>query len=122
MADAKNKLKIDRAHRIGRFQFNKHRPVVVKFNYFQDKIDVKQRIRDKQQTTPIRVADQFPKEIQDRRRKLIPFMIKCRNEGKNVNLNYDKLYVDNRMYTADNVPDVERSIGGPTTTASATRP
>ncbi|KAH3710106.1 hypothetical protein DPMN_069573 [Dreissena polymorpha] len=83
MVDAKSKLKIDRAHRIGRFRFNKHRPVVVKFNYYHGKIDVKQRARAKKHSTPIRVADQFPKEIHDRRRKLILLMNKCRSEGKN---------------------------------------
>ena len=38
--NAKGQVKIDRAHRIGKFMHGKKRSVVVRFNYFQDKMNV----------------------------------------------------------------------------------
>ena len=86
------------------------RPIVAKFHYYGDKMEVKQRIRDKRndvtdgQGTSVRVSDQYPKVIQERRRKLIPYLVQARNARKQAVLSFDTLYIDNRRYTADNPP------------------
>ena len=107
MPEAQDSLKLDRAHRIGRYNPSKKRPIVVKFNYHQDKLSVKRRANDLLKNSDFGVSDQFPKPIQDRRRKLIPIMIKAKNEGKRAVLSYDKLYVNNVLITADSVPEPE---------------
>lgn len=57
-----------------------------------------------QQIQPkIRVSEQFPKIIQERRRVLIPAMIKAKNDGKPAYISYDKLFINNKMYTVENV-------------------
>ena len=59
--DARNKLKIDRSHRIGKKKAgnNRPRPIVVKFNYHQDREFV--RINTKKlKGTKIGISEQFP--------------------------------------------------------------
>ena len=57
----------------GLFEHDK-RPIVAKFNYYQDKLVVKKRAFDTldRSTSKFGVSDQFPKVIQDRRKSLIP--------------------------------------------------
>ena len=107
MNDATENIKIDRAHRIGRYNSDKQRPIVVKFNYHQDKLSVKRKAYELLKNSTYGVGDQFPKVIQDRRRKLVPLMIKAKNEGKRAVLSYDKLYINNVMVTADSIPEPE---------------
>ena len=108
MPDAPTTIKVDRAHRIGRFNPAKKRPIVVKFNYHQDKIVVKQKANSALRHSDFAVADQYPKPIQDRRRNLIPLLIKAKNEGKRAVLSYDKLYIDNVLVTSDANPEPEQ--------------
>lgn len=110
ITDARD-VKIDRAHRIGPFRANKTRPVVVKFNFFQDKLRVKQAANDKLKNTDYRVSEQYPKTIQDRRKTLYPAFAQARRDGKRAYLSYDKLYIDGTMYTADNLPPGAASGG-----------
>ena len=102
---------IDRAHRIGRYDYKKKRPIVTQFNYFRDKVYVKQLVQDKSESTPIRVGDQYPKPIQDRRKKLIQLLKQAKDENKRAVLSYDKLYINGKTYTADMVPPTH---AGPT--------
>ncbi len=37
-------IKIDRAHRVGHFEQGKNRPIVVKFNFYGDKLEIKNKI------------------------------------------------------------------------------
>ena len=99
--DVRTSVKIDRAHRLGSYINGKHRPIVAKFNYYQDKVSIKRAAHDKREATDIRVSDQYPKAIQDRRKLLIPELIKAKQEGKTAVLNYDKLFIDGRRYIPD---------------------
>ena len=47
--------------------------------------------------------DQFPKEIQERRRILVPIMKQFREKGKRATLSVDRLYVDGKLYLDRNV-------------------
>ena len=105
--DAPQIIKLDRAYRIGRYNPTKKRHIEAKFNFHQDKLSVKRKVNELLKHSDFGVGDQFPKAIQDRRRKLIPLMIKAKNEGKRAVLAYDKLYVNNVLMTADNVPEPE---------------
>ena len=109
MADAPATIKLDRAHRLGRYSPDKKRPIVAKFNFYQDKLSVKKQAYDLLKHSNFGVGDQFPKPIQERRRKLIPIMIKAKNDGKRAVLAYDKLYVNNVLITADSVPEPDAS-------------
>ena len=86
--------KNDTAHRIGPPKPNKTRPIVAKFNYYRDKETIKKAAGEKLTNSKFSVDDQFPKEIQQRRRKMVPILKKAQSEGKDAILVYDKLYIN----------------------------
>jgi len=47
ITDAQTTIKIERAHRIGQYNHDKKRPIVVKFNHYPDKLTVKQQAAEK---------------------------------------------------------------------------
>ena len=102
--NAADNIKSDRAHRVGHFEEGKKRPIVAKFNFYGDKLNVKANAREHLSNTSFRVGDQYPNEIQDRRRKLVPYLVQARQAGKVANLSYDTLYIDRVKYTHDHLP------------------
>ena len=68
--DAREKIKIDRSHRVGRKRDSNRKPraIVVRFNYFQDR-------------EHIRIAEQFPEEIEKIRQTLYPEMKKAKAQA-----------------------------------------
>lgn len=115
--NAHNSIKVERAHRLSpKYDMNKTRPIVVAFNHYPDKMMIKQKANELFKQNPpissddtlhpytnIRVSEQFPKVIQDRRKLLIPAMIKAKQDGKSAYISVDKLYINNKMYTVDTV-------------------
>jgi hypothetical protein len=77
--DARNKIKIDRTHRVGRKRNAQRKPraIVVKFNYFRDREFIRQNAR-KLRGTRIGIAEQFPVEIKKIRQTLYPEMKKAK--------------------------------------------
>jgi hypothetical protein len=100
--DHPENIKLDRVHRIGKFTPGKNRPIVAKFNYYPDKLTVKNVAYDKLQNTDYRVGDQFPRAVQEKRRRLIPELIKAREEGKDAVLVYDRLVIKGRRRPSGN--------------------
>ena len=98
MTNVQSTIKIDRAHRVGIYSNGKTRPIVVKFNYFQDKVNIKRLVHERSDSTDVKVSDQYPRAIQERRKTLIPELIKAKNEGKVAVLNYDKLLINGRRF------------------------
>lgn len=95
-------IKIDRAHRIGVRSVGKIRPIVAKFALSEHKSLVKAALSkiDLKQAPyngMYRVNDQFPPEVNDRRRELIPRLISERRKGNKAVLVRDKLFVNNRL-------------------------
>ena len=101
--DASECVKIDRSHRIGKprmGQTTKPRPIVAKFNYFQDKEYILRNAR-KLKGTNIGVSEQFPEEIIEIRKKLYPELKKARDEGKKAKLAYNKLIIEGQVFTSN---------------------
>lgn len=96
---SRESIQIDRAHRIGAPSVGKTRSTVVKFKDTDSKLRVKNSLKhvDLKQS-PYAVFDQLPKEVQDRRKSLIPTMLDARRRGKTAVLVRDKLYINNRLY------------------------
>ena len=98
--DPATKIQIDRAHRVGRFVSGKTRPTVVKFKDTSSKMTVKKSLRQVNLFhTPYNVTEQFPKEIRERRKQLVPVMMQARKDGNKAVLVRDKLYINNVLYT-----------------------
>ena len=71
---------------------------MAKFNYFQDKEKIKKAATEKLKNSRYSVGDQYPVEIQQRRRKLVPVLKKAQSESKRAVLVYDKLYINGSRY------------------------
>ncbi|XP_052224256.1 uncharacterized protein LOC127839903 [Dreissena polymorpha] len=95
--NAQSEIKLHRAHRIGRYQPNKVRPIVAKFAYYPDKERVRKESKQLK-GTPFGISEQYPREVMDIRRRLIPFMKNARSEGKEAYLKIDKLYINKQLY------------------------
>lgn len=85
---------IDRTHRIGRFNPDKKRPIVVKFAFFKHKEAVL-RSSYKLKNTNISVGEDFPRNVQLARKKLLDF---ARTQEGTYKLRVDKLFVGDKHY------------------------
>ncbi|CAC5425339.1 unnamed protein product [Mytilus coruscus] len=86
--------------RFGRYQGGR-RPIVTRFLYHCDLqyvLDNAYRLRN----TRYGIKQQFPKEIEDRRRKLYPIMKEAKRNRKIATLVRDRLFIDNELYQ---IPD-----------------
>ncbi|CAB4029628.1 Hypothetical predicted protein, partial [Paramuricea clavata] len=95
IADARNTVKIDRSHRISRKRDGdrKPRPIVVKFNYHQDREFVRLNAK-KLRGTRIGISEQFPEEIENIHKTLYPELKKAKLEGKRAKIVRDKLIIE----------------------------
>jgi hypothetical protein len=83
----------------------KPRPTIARFLYYNDLAYVLEcawRLRGK----PYGIIQQFPAEIENRRRSLYPVMKEAKNRGKRVKLVRDRFFINNEEY----VPEEEQSI------------
>ena len=90
-------IKLHRAHRMGRFNPTKVRPIVAKFAYYPDRERVR-KSAGKLKNTSYGINQQFPKEIMDKCRKLVPIMKDARVKGKDAYITVDKLYINGVLY------------------------
>jgi hypothetical protein len=91
-------LNIIRAHRVGKPIPGKTRPIVAKLDE-DSKSLIKSALKGiNLRFSPYNVSDQFPPEVKERRKELIPTMLKARREGKRAVLVRDKLIINNVEY------------------------
>jgi hypothetical protein len=97
--EARGNVKIDRSHRIGRKREDqrKPRPIVVKFNFHQDREYVRLNAK-KLKGTNIGVSEQFPEEIERIRKTLYPELKKAKSEGKRAKIVRDKLIIEGQVF------------------------
>ena len=91
-------ISFERVHRIGKSSLidSKPRPLIAKFTYHKDKefvIGQAKNLRD----TNFAIARDFPKEIVDKRKLLLP-TLKDAKKGHTATLVYDKLYINGQLY------------------------
>lgn len=96
--DATN-FKVEDAYRLGKRKpgANKPRPLVVKFHDGADKAKVKSassRLKD----TNFGISPHYPREIVERRKKLLPIMIDERKKKNNAYIVGDKLFVNGELW------------------------
>ena len=107
--DESNEIEIERAHRLGgKWDDGKPRPIAAKFLRYQDKEYIRKSAY-LLKGTKIGIADQFPKEIAEARKKLYPVMKKAKNEGNTVKLIKDKLFINSQRYRGSSTNGVEMS-------------
>lgn len=92
-----DKHKVERAHRIGRFQANKSRPIVVKFNHFKDKQSILAS-GNKLKSTDFALREDFSASVRLARKKLLEFAKESKSPYQ---LRYDKLLLGKNYYVYD---------------------
>jgi len=93
--DAVYQMVMERVHRIGPKQHGRCRKIVAKFLQFKDKEFVRKQWKTLE-GTPFYVSEQFPREVVEQRKRLVPKLRAARQEGKQAWIAYDTLYVDGR--------------------------
>ena len=93
-------IPIHRAHRMGRYQRTKTRPIVAKFAFYPNREDIRKAAKNLE-GTQYSIGQQFPKEIQERRRQLVPLLKEAKSRGQKAHIAVDKLYIDGKLHKAD---------------------
>lgn len=110
VTDSKN-IKFERVHRLGEKKPDKPRSIIVKFSHFKDRDLVWQkRFNLKKIDNKIWISEDFPQEIMTARKKLYPILReglrlkkKSQSEIKNISLRSDKLLVNNKQFTVNDI-------------------
>ncbi|XP_052259763.1 uncharacterized protein LOC127864106 [Dreissena polymorpha] len=95
--DIVDKISFERVHRMGPKREGESTPrrIVAKFTLFKERELVRHQ-GSELKGTPFYVNEQFPKEVSDKRRKLVPRMKEARSQGKKAWIAYDILFVDGK--------------------------
>lgn len=91
-------IAFDRVHRLGNYRGSEDypRPLIAKFERYKDKEYIKMLAPRTLKDTQYGVREQYPKEIEDRRKLLYGEMKKAkRNKNNKVRLIRDRLYINN---------------------------
>ena len=83
-------IQIEKAYRFGKRK-NGLRPIVVKFTHFKDRTAVKNS-SNRLQNTQYGINPHYPREMVERRNKLVPIMLNERKNGKTAYIVGDKLH------------------------------
>lgn len=94
-------VEIGNTHRFGKRVQGKIRPIVARFIYHKDLSHILEQATWLK-NTPYGVHQQFPKDVEDRRKKLYPVQKEARRQGKRVALIRDKLFIDGEQYIGEN--------------------
>ena len=101
---------LERAHRMGH-SLKKNRPIIVKFSNFRDKMIV---LKEKQrfQADGITIVEDFPIEIQARRRVFTPILKAVYSSGGQnmARLVSDKLLLNGKLYGVDDLDDLPEEL------------
>ena len=98
------KVNIVRAHRVGKTTGKQPRTILCKFHFFKDRENVMAKKHNLPQG--LRITEDFPPEIDARRRILMPIYIAARkhdNPTIDAKLRVDKLYINKQVFTIDNL-------------------
>jgi len=114
----KEEVVIENAHRAGKPLKDRHRIIIVELNT-QGKRTVMTNLKhikhiSQEAFKNIKITDQYPCEIRERRTKLWSCMMTAKEEGKTARLKKDKLLIDNRIVesTHDAVTDLNLDLSG----------
>lgn len=94
-------IEFNNVHRFGRFFRGKDRPIVARLLYHADVIHIIKNSY-KLQRTPYGIHEQFPKEIEDKRRLLYPIQKRFRKIGtQNEAGSQQAVFIDGKLYLTE---------------------
>lgn len=105
------KEELDEVRRIGKYNPQKKRPVLIKLTREATRARILRNTKVLK-GTEIWIDEDYPKEVQEERRRLIPHMKEARERGYRAQLRYNKLIVNGVIYRADEVEKEGETDGG----------
>lgn len=99
---------VERAHRMGSKTAGRTRPIVIKFNSYKDRENIRTTAYAKKEDLKnhnLGIGIQLPKEWRDARKALYPIMQREKQKGNEVRLTADKLYINGSLYTPSSTTD-----------------
>jgi len=94
-----NKIPFQNVHRLGARPDGKERSIIARFIRYNDHERVRKAASEKFKIrSAFSVYQQYPREIYNRRKLLIPKLKELQRQKRKAKLVYDKLYVDGRPY------------------------
>ena len=94
-----NPIEFVRAHRFGRAD-KKPRPIVCRFKSFNDRELVRKNANVLKGKT-YGISEQFPKEVNDRRKVLWPYFKEAKEQHKKAHFKRDRLFIDGKEFIPD---------------------
>ena len=76
----------------------KPRPIIAKLSFYKDKSRIFQYAKNIDRSTKIGVAEDYPKEINNIRKELLPVLRKAKKENAQAAFNFDKLIINRQIY------------------------
>lgn len=95
--DTVNQITFYRVYRLGSRSDKSPRPIIVKVEHYKHKELIKSRGKELR-GTHYGLNDQFPREINERRKVLYPIFKQHRQNNKRANLVVDKLYTEGQLH------------------------
>lgn len=121
-----HQMAIENSNRVGPQLRNKNRAILAKFFHGQERDLVLKKAEHIYRTTGIRVEEDFPEEIEKKRKVLKPIMHAANNIMTNgrhkyyASLRVEKLNINGRLYTTDTVHNLPEDIN-PITVATPSK-
>lgn len=97
---------IDEVKRMGKHRVGIRRPIIVKMLSGRKKTEILKQTKALR-GTDIWIEEDYPKEILKERKSLIPHLKEARQKGYNVKLRYNKLIVNNEIFTIKELEQTE---------------
>ena len=79
------------------------------------------KLKDKLKHSDVFIHELYPKEVVEQRKRLIPLMLRARQDGKEAWISYNKLYVNREIvscYPSDSATGTDMDTGGQTVRAT----
>ena len=98
------KIQFERVHRIvtrtasANQAKSRPRPIIAKLTYFQDKDYIKSFIKNLSKGSKYGISDDFPKEVDQIRKKLYPVLKSAKQEKKEAFFNVERLIINGVLY------------------------
>lgn len=93
-------IPFERVHRMGKWSEFKEQPrnIIAKFSYFKDREFIRKNAARKLKGSRIWVNEQFPPEIEEKRKLLYPVLRQAKKDHKRASLIRDTLYIEGEKY------------------------
>ena len=97
-------IQFDRVHRVSARRIpsgtpnSKPRPIIVKLSSFHDKEFIKSFIKNLTKGRNLGISDDFPKEVEEMRKKLYPVLKAAKQEKRTAFFKVERLIIDGSLY------------------------